>query len=610
MERKKGNEEIPRWVRNFITRREREIDQEGLGLWTSATDYLNDSYLLCPFDETEQRAVITGFAKMRDEACLRFVRKQGKLRRAGEFVPDSGISTRDAEITLASDLHIYEILHPPLPRKEVRRIVAKYLGLKRWRDKPWRDPSKFNEWMLSRTADDTKAVWAINESVEGRLFLSLAVVSILSKIDYSKLPIETLVNYIGTGAYNFVVFKGLTGCDTIEEYLQYYPDKPLPVRLVNEMAIKGRPFYSLGAYVAFVESIPRRQFALKELAPKINQDPELKAWLGVESVKYCGGWYERLLPRGSKVPSETEAWKSLEVATGKKLNNLKRHFRTIHQLESYLKKDDGTYDMLRQSEVEAQETLVNRFWEIHQNLTTGKQPLHNIIEDGFASKLFPLITLQGKHIESLCEDDPQFRASRKAYKRYQRIEKPQTEIERQNILINLKDYIKEVRQETARQSLQKIRRRYIPKGIESDSDDLEDIKKFYSHLIEAQIPLSLDQEYEGKDGETSTLADFIPDEGTGEARESNSNLRRADGKKILREANLSSEEELLFQLREVGVGGDRKKKKKYSEIVSDLKQYHGMVIAVDNARQIYSRAQRKIKQARQRLKDQDKLETL
>ncbi len=322
MVRKRQAEEIPQWVRDFITQRWEQEPEE------TEQQASHNTYLLCPFDQDEVKAVIAGVYKHRKEVHRAIAKEHLKSRKAGQLLPDSGFSENKEPISEL--LYFRNLLLTPLSRQQMQETVVKRYGRKKWTENPWGDSQKFYGW-LGNIIDDDKptiweineplAIWAINETLAGRTFLAYGTVWILNQLDYSKMSEKDLLAYIGIGAENFLWVKSYTGWDNFE---RHYPAEPLPASLVNEQIIKGWPFWSLNAYRCFVASIYLWLFTLGEVTKRAKGNPELEGFLhhhtatDARIAELC----QNRSPKGYRLPDKEQSWQKLEQALRKPLQTV------------------------------------------------------------------------------------------------------------------------------------------------------------------------------------------------------------------------------------------------------------------------------------------------
>ena len=272
--RKAQNEPVPQWVRDFIASREQqrleEHRQQKSGMGEQAD---GNTYLLCPFDHDEVEAIRNGVRVLKEEAFLDDIQKNRKSRKAGQFVPYPGFSLND---NFSFERYFRQLLHTPLSRQQMQEAVVKHYGWGKWSEDPWGDSQRFYEWLNEISADDTRAVWALNETLGGRTFLSYGTVWALAQLDYSAMTEEDLFDYIGHGAENFLCLKRYTGWENFESH---YLAEALPARLVNREIIKDYPSCSFSAYTSFVASIYLWLFAVGEVVRRCKGQPGREEFL-------------------------------------------------------------------------------------------------------------------------------------------------------------------------------------------------------------------------------------------------------------------------------------------------------------------------------------------
>ena len=306
-------EQIPRWARDFVARRQQELLEEDRQQKRGREEQTSDNtYLLYPFDHKEVEAIRHAVQALEEEAFLDDIQKNEKSRKAGQFVPDSGFSL---ESNFTSERYFRRLLLTPLGKQQMQEAVVKYYGWGKWSEDPWGDFLKFCEWVNS-VSDDERLVWAINETFGGRVYLSLWILKHLSQFDYSKITEEDLLTYIGQGAENFLLVKTYTGWD---DFNYHYPKEPLPTTLVNKDIIKvylGCPFRG---FRWFVNSIYLWYFALDEAKERATEHPELEGFLDyhtatdIQIAELC----RKLAPKDHRFPSANEAWGKLDMALEK-----------------------------------------------------------------------------------------------------------------------------------------------------------------------------------------------------------------------------------------------------------------------------------------------------
>lgn len=313
-------EEVPQWVKDFITQRQKQKPEE------RERQTSHDTYLLCRFSQDEVEVIRDGFYKIQEEKRDAVAQRNGEARKAGHLVPDSGLSINDD--LLLSRIYLRDLLLVPLSRQEMQQTVAKCYGWKRWSEDPWGDSQKFYEWKNTLSDDDAQAIWAVNETLGGRVYLAYGTVWALDQLDYSEMTEEDLLTCIGFGAESFLWVKSYTGWDYFE---RYYPAEPLPARLVNEEIIKGWPFWSFNAYISFVSSIYLWYIALDGARERAKGHPELEGFLSILTVTdaHIADLCQKLAPKGYRFPDENQAWMKLYQALKKPLDAKERKYANV-----------------------------------------------------------------------------------------------------------------------------------------------------------------------------------------------------------------------------------------------------------------------------------------
>ena len=300
----KRTEEVPQWVKDFITKRQRQLYEESERNKRNkgeAARLDDDVYLLNPFSTDEVEAIRTGHLAI----YPRFSRKDPFF-----------------EVNLRS------LLLTPSSRQEMQQAVVKHYGWEKWSEDPWGDSQNFYEWLGNiRDKDDTQAIWAINETLAGRTnILTYCTLWALRQLDFSKMTNEDLFNYEGIGAKNFRYAKRYTGW---EDFPSHYPTEPLPARLVNKEIIKGRLFWSFNAYISFVVSIYLWYFASAELDKRTKEHPELAPLLSYVTAKdaQLARLRQELAPKGYQFLNENQAWQKLEESLKRGLDRIDKEYK-------------------------------------------------------------------------------------------------------------------------------------------------------------------------------------------------------------------------------------------------------------------------------------------
>lgn len=224
----------------------------------------DDTYLVCPLRDDEVEAIRAKAYKSREKTLAqerkaarlrkreiekRELKERRRLREAGEFVPDSGVSCVDdlKEFREFSEAYNDPLLYTQfvrrqfywqLNREQMQRAVAWYFGWDKWSEDPWGSYPRFCEWIVN-AHDNEMAVWAVNETSMGRDYLVRGILEGLGQLDYSEMTEKDLLTQIGYGAACFLHTKNYTGWDN---FLNHYPKEPLPVRLVNGKVSTVYPF--------------------------------------------------------------------------------------------------------------------------------------------------------------------------------------------------------------------------------------------------------------------------------------------------------------------------------------------------------------------------------
>jgi len=377
----RNKEIVPQWIRNFITQRQRQLleEEHRRRLGGSEEQISHNLHLLCPFNQDEVEAIRAGAYKLREEAITASSKEAGRLRKVGKFVPDSGIS----DDSLISELYLRKLLLVPLNRQEMHEAVAKYYGWGKWSEDPWQSFPRFCEW-IHNISDNEQAVWAVNDTFGGRVYLTYGILEGLNQLDYSQMTEEDLLTYIGVGAENFLWVKSYTNWDDFDSY---YPKEPLPTRLVNEQVIKGYLPYPLGGYRYFVSSIYLWHFALKATVERAKDHPELEAFLSYHTATDArmSGLCRELAPKGYQFPNQNEAWIKLEQSMKKRLEAIARKYDDVYPLKSV------QHDVLSESYVTAQESLL-------QGVNYYKSKAHAAVVAGLEGQL-------GNRLVSVVEHD-------------------------------------------------------------------------------------------------------------------------------------------------------------------------------------------------------------
>ena len=208
MGKEKQTEQVPQWVRDFITQQWEQEPEE------KEEQASHDTYLLCPFSQDEVEAIRNGVWKLRVEAVLAKRQENRKSGKAGQLRLDSGLSLNDAFF----ETYLRQLLHTSLGRQEMQEAVVRYHGWGKWSEDPWGDFSKFCEW-INNISDDERDIWAINGTFGGRVYFTLWILRHLSQYDYSKITEEDFLPWIGVGAENFLCVKSYTSWDYFEREL-------------------------------------------------------------------------------------------------------------------------------------------------------------------------------------------------------------------------------------------------------------------------------------------------------------------------------------------------------------------------------------------------------
>jgi len=147
MGKKKQTDEVPQWVRDFITQKWEQEPEE------KEEQASHDTYLLNPFSQDEVEAIRKGVWKLIEEAALAKAREYRRLREAGANAPPPDFPLHDDFF----ESYFHELLHTPLTRQEMQQAVVKHYGWEKWSEDPWGDFSKFCKWINS-IGDDERGV--------------------------------------------------------------------------------------------------------------------------------------------------------------------------------------------------------------------------------------------------------------------------------------------------------------------------------------------------------------------------------------------------------------------------------------------------------------------
>ena len=317
MGKQKRTEEVPQWIRDFITQRQEHQPEEREG------EASHNTYLLCPFNQAEVEAIRGGVYKLREETFMAIAEENRKSREAGHFVPDSGISHNEP----ISELYFRNLLLMPLSKREMQEAVVRHYGWEKWSEDPWGDFSKFCEW-INGISNDERDVWAINDTFGGRVYLTYWILEHLSQFDYSEITEEDFLPWIGVGAENFLRVKSYTGWD---DFQYHYPDEPLPARFVNEQIIKVYLTCPFSGYRWFINSIYLWYFALKEARERAKGSPELEGFLDYHAATdaHIADLCQKLAPKDYHFPDKNQAWEKLEQSLKKPLDAKERRYADV-----------------------------------------------------------------------------------------------------------------------------------------------------------------------------------------------------------------------------------------------------------------------------------------
>ena len=239
-----------------------------------------------------------------------------------------------------------------LSREQIQEAVAKHYRWEKWSDHPWRSYLEFSEW-ISSIKDDSLAVWAVNNTFSGRVYLGLSTGKCMRQFDYPKMDEEELLIHMAIGAESHMWLKAYTGWD---DFNQYYPPQPLPSRFVNEQIIMiGQPC-PLANYRFFIANMYSLQFVLQEVMERGKKSPELPAYMNYVGATNASmvNIVRRLAPKDSTFPDKNQSWKELEQAlTTKGLESIERKYDDVYP-PSVKHKGSGT---LEESHVTAEEGL-------------------------------------------------------------------------------------------------------------------------------------------------------------------------------------------------------------------------------------------------------------
>lgn len=370
MVRKQKGGEVPKWVSDFIARRTEELieeDRQRRGKNSIEWRVQQYSPLVCPFSAEEEEEVRVGMYELRPRMSL-----------LPKPLAEQGVR---------------EILLVPLATQQMQETVAKYYGWKEWTEDPWGNNDRFIDW-LSSCRDNERAVWAINNTVAGRVYLKTNLLYTGSQCDYLKMPPDQIMSLIGNGAGAFLCLKAFSGW----EYLKY-PYVPLPANFVNDQILTVYWERPLFGYISFLSSIYLWDFALKELTRRLTEAPQDVAYcihgllgLAINDIPNVLKYIKALQGEDYVPPDKDESWEKIEGAlrrwlVGKTIpywKPIRALFPLVSPLE--VKGEDGYYEnhTLYESYVEGEEALLK---------ATDYWKKKDFVSAGLEGKLVPSIKL-------------------------------------------------------------------------------------------------------------------------------------------------------------------------------------------------------------------------
>lgn len=278
-----------------------------------------------------------------------------------------------------------------LSREQMQEAVAKHYRWEKWSDHPWRSYPEFSEW-ISSTNDDSLAVWAVNNTFSGRVYLGLSTGECMRQFDYPKMNEEELLIHVAIAVESHMWLKAYTGWD---DFNQYYPPQPLPSRFVNEQIIMiGQPC-PLTNYRFFIANMYSLQFVLQEVMERGKKSPELPAYMnyvGATSA-FMANIVRRLAPKDSTFQDKNQSWKELEQALSTKgLESIKRKYDDVYPpsvehkgvgalKESHVTAEEGLFEgvVAWQSKPPYESILSGLRGHLGYSLLTAAR--HNLIDD-------------------------------------------------------------------------------------------------------------------------------------------------------------------------------------------------------------------------------------
>ena len=364
MVRKQNGGEVPKWVSDFIARRIEElITEHRQRQQEDSIEWRVQQYspLVCPFSAAEEEEV-----------------------RAAMYERRARMSPQPRPIV---EMGLREILLVPLATQQMQETVAKYYGWKEWTEDPWGNNDRFIDW-LSSCRDNERAVWAINNTVAGRVYLKTNLLYTGSQCDYLKMPPDQIMSLIGNGAGAFLCLKAFSGW----EYLKY-PYVPLPANFVNDQILTVYWERPLFGYISFLSSIYLWDFALKELTRRLTEAPQDVAYcidgllgLTINDIPNVLKYIKALQGEDYVPPDKDESWEKIEGAlrrwlVGKTVmdplwaSSLRAVFPLVSPLKDSIRDEDGNYKdlTLYESYVEGETALLKAtdYWKKQDFISAG-----------------------------------------------------------------------------------------------------------------------------------------------------------------------------------------------------------------------------------------------
>jgi len=385
----------------------------------------DNTYLLCPLGDDVVEAIRTEAYKSREKEVLAQERKAARLRKqywkarrksreAGDLdldlIDDSGISCRDdfKEFNefgkaygnpLLYTQYVRRAFYCQLNKEQMQRAVAQYYGWEKWSEDPWGSFPKFCEW-VTNARDNEMAVWAVNETLAGRVYLLHSIFNGLDRLAFSQMTEKNLNAQIGYGGACFLYVKSCTGWD---EFDSHYLREPLPIRVVNEWVSKVYPFdaklvpygvvfsyhkrpdgsidfpelppdpesiidfYTLTIdygpftrYQSLISGIFLWYFTLKEFKERAKGHPEWEAFFNYHAAtdtqiaEIC----QQLSLKGYRLPDKEQSWQKLEQSIKNELKQMAAKYNDIYPLTSVLNDNVLGDNILKESYLTAQEGLL------------------------------------------------------------------------------------------------------------------------------------------------------------------------------------------------------------------------------------------------------------